>query len=71
MEKNAFRNCPKDPFNHAITVVGQTEQQEWIIRNSWGSSWGKNGYFVMRGNSTCGICTNTFVPYINATTPKP
>jgi C1A family cysteine protease len=32
----AFRYCSKDQPNHAITVVGQTENQDWIIRNSWG-----------------------------------
>lgn len=28
---------------HAMTVVGYTENS-FIIRNSWGKSWGKNGY---------------------------
>ena len=67
IETAPFRNCPKDPFNHAITIVGQTDKQEWIVRNSWGSSWGKNGYFIMRGNNTCGICTHSLVPFLNST----
>ena len=64
-ETTAFRNCPKEPFNHAITIVGQTEKKEWIVRNSWGSSFGKNGYFLLRGGNTCGVCTHAFVPYLN------
>ena len=60
-----FRNCPKEPFNHAITIVGQTERpkQNWIIRNSWGVSFGINGYFTIKGGNTCGICTNAIVPF--------
>ena len=60
----AFRNCPKEPFNHAITIVGQTDKKEWIVRNSWGASFGKNGYFLLRGGNTCGVCTHAIVPFL-------
>jgi C1A family cysteine protease len=40
--------------SHAVVIVGWgTEQVEnekvdyWIVRNSWGESWGNNGYFKM------------------------
>lgn len=29
---------------HAVLLVGFTETS-WILQNSWGSSWGSNGYF--------------------------
>lgn len=33
---------------HAVMAVGyDDEQQRFIIRNSWGESWGDNGYFYM------------------------
>jgi hypothetical protein len=31
---------------HAIVIVGyDSNEQYWIVKNSWGSNWGENGYF--------------------------
>jgi C1A family cysteine protease len=40
---------------HAIAVVGYTPSY-WIVRNSWGSSWGVGGYIYMaRGRNLCNL----------------
>jgi len=45
-------------INHAILAVGYTAQY-WIVKNSWGTSWGSSGYiFMARGKNLCGIGSN-------------
>lgn len=45
---------------HAVEILGWGISDEnikyWIIRNSWGETWGDNGYFrIRRGTNECGI----------------
>ena len=53
--------CPTSGINHAVTMVGyghddDTGKDYWLVKNSWGKSWGESGYFrIRRGNGTCGI----------------
>jgi C1A family cysteine protease len=33
---------------HAVTLVGfNDETKQFIVRNSWGTAWGQNGYFTL------------------------
>lgn len=32
---------------HAVVIVGYTNMQRFIVRNSWGESWGQSGYFTV------------------------
>ena len=57
------KKCPKKT-NHAITVVGWDEKS-WIIKNSWGKSWGDKGFFRMkRGENMCGLNTYIMFPIV-------
>jgi C1A family cysteine protease len=45
-------------INHAILAVGYTSSY-WIVKNSWGTSWGSSGYIYMkRGSNLCGVLSN-------------
>ena len=39
--------------DHAVLVIGYTEAGHWIIRNSWGSRWGDQGYITIAAGNTC------------------
>jgi len=53
--------CPPSGINHAALLVGYGTDSSsgldyWIVKNSWGKTWGESGYFrIRRGNGTCGI----------------
>lgn len=66
-----FSGCTQKTINHAITVVGwgtdATGGDYWLIKNSWGLGWGKQGYMqIKRGVNMCGI--GTFCYAAQATT---
>ena len=47
-------------MNHAIVIVGYGTDEDdtdyWIVRNSFGTSWGMDGYmFIERGVNKCNI----------------
>uniref|UniRef100_A0A8B9JXF1 Cathepsin O n=1 Tax=Astyanax mexicanus TaxID=7994 RepID=A0A8B9JXF1_ASTMX len=51
-------HCSSRHANHAVVIIGYDITGEvpfWIIRNSWGKSWGDGGYaYVKMGENMCG-----------------
>jgi C1A family cysteine protease len=49
-----FNNC-RNFLNHDVFLVGASDSF-WIIKNSWGTSWGESGFIRLAAGNTCGIC---------------
>ena len=49
-------DCSKTYLSHAMVIVGFTREY-WIIKNSWGTRWGDDGYIYMAKDrqNHCGI----------------
>ncbi|XP_060702533.1 procathepsin L-like [Hemiscyllium ocellatum] len=61
--------CSTTKLDHGILVVGYgTENQKpfWIVKNSWGASWGNRGYVHMAKDmdNNCGIASNAVYPEV-------
>jgi C1A family cysteine protease len=52
-----FNDCDKY-IDHAVLLVGFKLGSGWKIKNTWGSTWGINGYAWIKEGDTCGICQN-------------
>merc|ERR1712241_549583 len=59
--------CSISP-NHAVLIVGYGEEEYrpyWLVKNSWSTSWGDNGYIKMARNvNICGIASAPVLPLV-------
>lgn len=58
-------------LDHAVAAVGYGTDpvggDYWLVRNSWGLSWGESGYIRIarvEGDGICGIQMDTLYPII-------
>ncbi|KAK7332047.1 hypothetical protein VNO80_28794 [Phaseolus coccineus] len=61
-------DCSSDPddIDHAVLIVGygsEDDEDYWIVKNSWGTSWGMEGYILIRRNTNLkyGVCAINYM----------
>jgi histolysain len=52
---NGVLDICNSSVNHAVLLVGYDVQHNWLIKNSWGTGWGMQGYVTLAAGNTCGI----------------
>lgn len=64
-------NCDPSTLDHVVAIVGYGTSEDgkkyWLIKNSWSSHWGENGYMRLERNSgipegRCGIAVDASYP---------
>lgn len=59
-----YNACGAHGANHAVSLVGWDDaDQAWILRNTWGESWGEKGYMRIKYGCNDVGATTSFVVY--------
>jgi C1A family cysteine protease len=65
--------CDTTTPDHALLLVGYNDKEHyWIVKNSWNTDWGRQGYIYINNTlaNICGISSFATVPYIHPLSTK-
>jgi hypothetical protein len=68
MTREACGGITNDDMDHAAQLVGFNRTAPvpyWIVRNTWNTQWGENGYIYLEmANNTCGLANFASYPVV-------
>jgi len=60
----------RDALDHEVTLIGwgvYNGVKYWLVKNSWDTTWGMDGYFqFIYGSNMCGVASDATVPVLSS-----